>query len=163
MAGEVGVSPVVPSAALGLPVVAFAVPFDTAQGRRVFSGGYDVSETPLGTYLRNAIPIAGTRLYLVDSAGVLVAKNGPKPSRPERMAQIDAPLTRASAAAAAGFYESETGRRRFATRPVAGTPWRVVVSVSEARLLSSLSGTSRWLPWVAVFGLAWRALPWASS
>jgi hypothetical protein len=43
VAGKAGVSNVVPSAARGVPVVAFAVPFGTASGRRVFSGAFDVS------------------------------------------------------------------------------------------------------------------------
>ena len=36
------ISSVVPSAAEGRPIVAFAAPFDTPTGRRVFSGGYDL-------------------------------------------------------------------------------------------------------------------------
>ena len=93
--GRVGVSPVVPSAARGIPVVAFAVPFDTPSGRRVYSGGYDISLTPLGAYLQNAIPIAGTRLYLVDSAGQVVAKNGARTPRPERFSRIEGGLAEA--------------------------------------------------------------------
>lgn len=156
--GRVGVSPVVPSAARGIPVVAFAVPFDTPSGRRVYSGGYDISLTPLGAYLQNAIPIAGTRLYLVDSAGQVVAKNGARTPRPERFSRIEGGLAEATKGGGTGTYESPAGLRRFSARAVTGTPWRIVVTVSEARLQTSLDGAGRWLPWLAVLGFAMAGL-----
>lgn len=60
VAGHAAVSNVVPSAARGLPVVGFAEPFATASGRRVFSGAYDVSKTPLGAYLSRLIVLPET-------------------------------------------------------------------------------------------------------
>jgi hypothetical protein len=38
--GRPAVSQVVPNAARGIPVAAFAVPFETKSGRRVFSGAW---------------------------------------------------------------------------------------------------------------------------
>lgn len=37
--------------------MAFALPYDTPDGRRVFSGGFDVSSTPLASFLAGAVPI----------------------------------------------------------------------------------------------------------
>lgn len=55
VAGHAVVSNVVPSAVRALPVVALAEPYPTASGRRVFSGAYDVSKTPLRVYLKQMI------------------------------------------------------------------------------------------------------------
>ncbi|HEV8116243.1 MAG TPA: PDC sensor domain-containing protein, partial [Acidimicrobiales bacterium] len=52
--GQPAISTVVPSATLGVPIVAFAMPFDSPAGRRVFSGGVDVATTPLASFLDNA-------------------------------------------------------------------------------------------------------------
>jgi hypothetical protein len=60
VAGRPAVSNVVPSAAQGLPVVGFAEPFQTRSGRRVFSGAYVVSDTPLGAYLSHLLVAKGT-------------------------------------------------------------------------------------------------------
>jgi hypothetical protein len=48
-------------------VVAFAVPYQTPHGRRVFSGAYEIASTPLADYLGDAIPIGSSVLYLVDT------------------------------------------------------------------------------------------------
>jgi diguanylate cyclase (GGDEF)-like protein len=37
---------------------------------------------------------------------------------------------------------------------ISGTPWRLVVSVPASQLYLSVSGSSRWLAWVALAGLA---------
>jgi hypothetical protein len=56
IAGRAVVSNVVQSAS-GLPVVATAVSFATASGRRVLSGTFDVSKSPLGGYMRHVIVV----------------------------------------------------------------------------------------------------------
>src|SRR5207248_4088625 len=76
-AGQPAVSPVVKSAARGEAVVAFAVPFETQYGRRVFSGAYRVSQTPLAAFLRDALTTNQARLYVVDKAARVVASNHP--------------------------------------------------------------------------------------
>src|SRR5215210_4481093 len=73
--GRVAISKVVPSAAKGIPIVAFAMPFQSPQGRRVYSGAFDVASTPIGSYLRNATSLAGARVYLLDPSGVVIASN----------------------------------------------------------------------------------------
>ena len=73
--GEAAVTGVVPSVVEGEPIVAFAVPFDTDSGRRVFSAGYRVEDTPLGAYLLNATVLPGEGLYLVDRDGNVIASS----------------------------------------------------------------------------------------
>ena len=75
VSGQPAISTVVPSAALGIPVVAFAMPFDSPDGRRVFSGGLDISTTPLAAFLDNAVPLKPYQAYLVDGKGAIVARS----------------------------------------------------------------------------------------
>jgi hypothetical protein len=70
--GRAAVPNVVPSAARGVAVVGFAVPFDTPSGRRVFSGAFDISKTPLGAYMSHMIGTPGKHVYLVDATGSLI-------------------------------------------------------------------------------------------
>jgi len=67
LAGRPAVSRVVPAAATGAAVVGFAAPFDTPQGRRVFSGGFDVKQSPLAAY-----PIEDCPLAQVSETGVAI-------------------------------------------------------------------------------------------
>ena len=76
MSGTPAVSNVVASAAKGIPIIAFAAPFDTPHGRRVLSGGFDVADSPLKAYLENAMPFAAAAVYLVDARGFVVTNNG---------------------------------------------------------------------------------------
>lgn len=142
--GEVGVSEVVESAALQVPIAAIAVPYDTAHGRRVLSGAFSPSTTPLGDYLAAANPIAGGNAFLIDSSGdVLGAGN-------------DDPIA-ASALAGAhrGTYEVDTsaGTLALAVDDVAGTPWRVVLTAPKAALYAPYD-EGRWAPWVVWLALA---------
>ena len=152
--GDVAISGVVPSASRGIPVVAFAVPFATAHGRRVYSGAYDVSRTPLGSYLRNAVQITPNRVYLLDRAGTVVASNRQGGSSVRSLDRIDPGLTRALAEAPQGEYDPGDGAQRYASRNVAGAPWRVVIAVPQEVLYSSVGGLGRWLPWLAVAAFA---------
>ncbi len=121
--GRVAVSKVVPSAARGLPVVAFAVPFGTRRGRRVYSGAYDVSKTPLGAYMRNAIPITPSRLYLIDPAGQVIAKNGTALAKVQSLKQVDPALAGGLRRGPQGAYEAPGGEtQRFASRAVRARP-----------------------------------------
>lgn len=152
--GRVAISKVVPSAARGVPVVAFAVPFESRRGRRVYSGAYDVATTPLGAYLRNAIQITPNRVLLVDTADNVVAENTGAKGDLRSLRQTDGRLAEALRDHDEGSYESPDGEQRYATRTVDGTPWRVVIAVPERLLYSSIGGIARWLPWLALAGFA---------
>ena len=151
--GRARVSEVVPSAARGVPIVAFAVPYRSRAGRRVYSGAQEVAFTPLGAYLRNAIPIAHNRVYVIDRDGTIIVESGPGPA--VTTLEIEDPrLARALRSHEEGSHSSTTGDRRFVSRPIAGTPWRLVSTVPEAELYGSISGPSRWAPWVVVVAFA---------
>ena len=143
--GLTAVSKVVPSAAEGLPIVAFATPFDSERGRRVFSGAFDVDETPIGAYLRNASPIRGTDVYLLDETGTIVASNRSNSSGLTKVGKADPALGRGLARSSSG--ETQDGHY-FASHDVAGAPWRVVMSVPRAQLLEPVQGFRRYVPWI---------------
>ncbi len=153
------VSHVVSSAALGRPVVAFAVPYDTPYGRRVFSGGFDVNATPVANYLRNSLPQAGAAVYLVDSqSGVVVADQaGAAPNAAPLSVQAPG-LAAAAARGADGSFADPEGGRYFVQRDVLNSPWRVVMSVPDATLYAALGGPAQWAPWAMYAALVLGAL-----
>ena len=150
LAGRPTVSTVVPAAAGEASIVGFATPFDTPYGRRVFSGGFDIERVPLAAYLTSVTPIKPSAVDVLDPDGIAVAQ-----ARGPRLAALPA----AEPADGRPHDRSPTvdGRRlRSVERPVAGTPWRLVVSVPEASLYAAVAGAGRWIPWggLAVFVLA---------
>lgn len=152
--GRSAVSNVISSEDSRLPLVAFAVPFHTAAGERVLSGGYDLASTPLGAYLNQMTTIPGRATYTVDEAGELVAGGAAGSSRAETLAQADPDLATAVGRASQGTYNERGAPEEFITEPVPGTPWRIVLRVPQNQLYASISGATRWLPWVAFGGLA---------
>ena len=135
--GVPAVSGVVPSAAQGEPVIAFAAPYDTATGRRVLSGAHLVRDTPLQEYLTGMSATEGFRAYVVDDEGAVVAGSGPSRGRVTTLEQ-EAPATAQALRVAAAAVDA-TGRWVTAT-PIAGTPWRLVTSVPERTLLQPVRG-----------------------
>ncbi len=158
VAGHVAISPVVPSAVEGIPVVAFAVPFDTPAGRRVYSGAYDIANTPAGAYLRNAIPIPQSRLYLIDSAGTVIAKNGAQLQGVQTLAALEPKLAAGAARHRQGRFLNGDVDTRYASATIAGTPWRIVVTAPARALYQSTGGASRWLSWAALGGFILMSL-----
>jgi diguanylate cyclase (GGDEF)-like protein len=158
VAGSAAVSNVVSSAARGVPVVGFAEPFFTVAGRRVFSGAFDVSATPLGQYMSQVIVIPGRRVYLVDGTGALIASTGRPPRGGETLAELDGRLARLARTQLSGSYTSAHGSQSFVSARVPGTPWRIVAAVPDSRLYNAVNGISKWLAWVALIGLALAGL-----
>jgi PAS domain S-box-containing protein len=127
--GVPAVSRVVRSATLGVPVVGFAVPFDTAQGRRVFSGALEVQNSPLGAYLSQVVVLPAGQAYLIDPDGKIVAGDQPHPSTG------NSALLAALSQHRSGEYHDRQGRAWFyCAQPVAGTPWRLVAAAPTAQL-----------------------------
>jgi diguanylate cyclase (GGDEF)-like protein len=153
LAGRPTVSNVVQSA-MGLPVVATAVPFATASGRRVLSGTFDVSGSPLGGYMRHVIVVPGHRVYMVDATGNLIASSGPPVSAGETLSQPESRLAQLVGVKRSGTYSSTHGNQFFVNAGIAGTPWRIIVVVPQAQLYISVDGASKWLAWVALASLA---------
>jgi diguanylate cyclase (GGDEF)-like protein len=152
--GRASVSQVVRSAARGVPVVAVAVPFPTPYGRRVYSGAYAISETPVGSYLRNAIATPESRVLLVDSAGVVIASNTARSARPVPLRQVDPALARALEGGQQGSYDARGKAEHFVSTTIGGTPWRMIIVVPTNRLYVSVGGATFWVPWLALLAFA---------
>ena len=112
--------------ASGIPAIAFAVASPTPTGERVFTGDYPVRSTVLPTVLGHIFAMPGWRSYLIDSQGARLA---------------------------AGPGSRQGQQVRFSAE-VAGTHWRIVVTVPAGDLYGFLDGTGRWIPWLALAGLA---------
>ncbi|MDQ3161419.1 MAG: EAL domain-containing protein, partial [Actinomycetota bacterium] len=125
-------------------------PFETPQGRRVFSGGFDVDRSPIAAYLSSVTPIRPNVVDLVDPDGTVIASNRGAQAR-------GLPPVKPAAGRAVDRRVLVDGRAfNVSERPISGTPWRLVVSVPEASLYAPLSAAGRWIPWggLAIFVLA---------
>ena len=154
VAGQRAVSQVVASGSTGQPVVGFAVPFDTASGRRVLSGAYVISSTPLSAFLSNALAIPGTFGYLVDESGQVVASTKALPGGVIKLTAVDADLVRARRAHPAGTYRAAGQSRYYSSAQVDGTPWTVVMISPTSGLLAPVSGALHLVPWLTLALLA---------
>jgi diguanylate cyclase (GGDEF)-like protein len=152
--GNVAVSNVVPSAVRGAAVVAFAVPFSTASGRRVLSGAYAVSNTPLRAFLKDSSTFADARVYLTDGVGSVVASNESTRTAAHTLAASDPVLSRMYATAASGQYRSQSVSYTYARAAVPGTAWSMVISVPSTELFIAVQGSTFWLPWLILFALS---------
>jgi diguanylate cyclase (GGDEF)-like protein len=153
--GHVAVSKVVRSAARGVPVVAVAVPFSTPSGRRVYSGAYNLSDTPVGAYLRNAIATPQSRVFLLDPSGLVIASNARRSGGSARLRDIDPALALAlQRDGAQGTFELQGREQRFVSQAIAGTPWRMVIVVPAKRLYVTIEGATLWVSWLALLAFA---------
>ncbi len=150
--GQRAVSQVVPSAAREEPVVAVAVPIRTRRGTAVFSGAFAASSTPIGSYVTNAVAIPGSRIFVLDAHGTVVASNVAD-ANGVSLRVIDRDLAH-SVTSRRAVFDGDQGRVYFAVTPVTGTAWRVIVSVPHRTLYSAVSGMSSLLPWLLLAGLA---------
>ncbi|MDI6102178.1 PAS domain S-box protein [Actinoplanes sp. NEAU-A12] len=139
--GRPAVSPVVPSASRGLPVVGFAVPFDTPSGLRVFSGAVDVSHSPVSAYLATAITLEGVKVHVVDATGAIVAANHTHPDGVTQLRNEEPLLATALAAAGEGRYLENGQWWRYTSRAIPGTPWTISSTVTEDVLFAATSGS----------------------
>ena len=146
--GEVAISNVVPSAARGVSVAAVAVPFTSSRGRRVFSAAYGVSGSTLVAFVDHAISYPQHEVYLVDSAGRLVAAS-PTTSL-QHLDEVDSPLARAVKRSSLGSVAGARTPSTFTVAPVPGTPWRFVIAVPDSHLYASVGGWTQLIPWLAL-------------
>ncbi len=144
--GVPAVSAVVPSASGQLAVTAFAMPYDTPYGRRVFSGAVEVARSPLSAYLTKALTIPGNRVYLADGAGRVVAANRSVNGKNKALGTAEpamaAALTEHPAGRVFDTYESGGRRWTFSSYPVSGTGWRLVATVPDDSLYGPLAGAT---------------------
>lgn len=156
MSGTPAVSNVVASAAKGIPIIAFAAPFDTPHGRRVLSGGFDVADSPLKAYLENAMPFAAAAVYLVDARGFVVTNNGDGDADLTALSD-SAPELAAGLARGASTFLQDGRDHRLAVQAIAGTPFRLVAAVPVTTLYAPISGPVQWTPWIIFAALVMGA------
>lgn len=144
VAGRRAVSDVVPGAGLGEPVVGFAVPYDTPEGRRVFSLAFRPGATPLEDYLEDLLPVTDVHTYLLDSQGnVLLGPGGARDGTPVA-AVPDLRSALSDRTSASGSYAVGGQDRHYAVEPVEGTRWVLLSTVPTASIMGPL-GPSLWL------------------
>ena len=136
--GERAISTVVQSGSQSLPMVAFALPFDTPSGRRVFSGGFDLSTSPLASFLRNTTPIQPNRSLLVDETGAIVAGNGD--AKLLTLKSLDGNLAAAWGKSHRGFFKEGGESWFYVGHAVKGTHWHVVLAVPTHGLYATIAG-----------------------
>ncbi|MEA2632212.1 MAG: hypothetical protein QOE66_2431, partial [Chloroflexota bacterium] len=151
--GTPSVSNVVLTGRDQVPVVAYAVPFQTPFGRRVVSGAFDVSTTPLSDHIKSALPYEGGEVYLVDAAGALVASNVPLARFLRTFDAADHGLAAAAASSTSGRYLRDGVWRWFTTSPVSQSSLVMVASAPESVLYVSVDGAAGWLPWIVIVAL----------
>ena len=138
VAGRITVSDVVLSAANQERIVAVAVPFDSDAGRRVISGGYELSRSPLSAFLAATSSLPGREVYLVDGTGQIVASSQVTPTDDFTVA--------APALAAVRARATDVSYRdsifRVARVPVSGTGWHLVSAVPRREMLA-VAGSDR--------------------
>jgi diguanylate cyclase (GGDEF)-like protein len=134
------------------PLIGFAIPFDTASGRRVFSGGYLISSTPLASFLNDSTTLQNAQLYLTDSTGVVFAANNAQPSTAQTLTQLNPGLGRAATKTSVGTYLSGSTHYSYVKTAIPGTPWSYVIAAPTRAVYVSLNGSAHWLPWL-ILGL----------
>jgi diguanylate cyclase (GGDEF)-like protein len=128
--------------------VEFAVPYYTPDGRRVFSGAYELNQTPLAAVLKSITPVRGSRAFVVDGSGGIVASN---PQLAKGESTMPGVLAAAYHKASKGNYDSRTGRGYyFTSAAIAGTPWSLVVTAPRDTLFAPVRGTASTVPWIAL-------------
>jgi signal transduction histidine kinase len=136
VAGHNYISSVVPSAADGVPIVAFAVPFDTPTGRRVFSGGFDVSKMPFSSFLASALPFPNAHAELIADDTTVIASAHASPSSGAR--DDEAALAHALGNRTSGHVDVGGTEWYVAGSAVPGTAWRLVLAVTPEALNAPL-------------------------
>ncbi len=147
--GTPAVSNVVPSAADGVGIVAFATPFKSKDGLRVFSAGFDIRSTPLARYLAKAAAVKPNGAYLVDASGVVLATNDADARQSAELPATIAPF--ANRDTMGSYAESDDF---VISQPIDGTPWQLLMTTPESFLFATVSGSSRVIPWLVWLGFA---------
>jgi signal transduction histidine kinase len=134
-------------------VINFASRISTPSGARIVVTGLEPSLLSAFTTreLEKVPAVKGAHHLLLDGNGVVIASTNPK--RPpgyvfHTPAQIDV-LTHQSGIVKHHYFDQV---------PLANTSWRVLLAAPEGEFFASVSGASRWLPWVIFGAFAFVAL-----
>lgn len=136
--GRENVSQVVSSAVQHVAVVAFAVPFNTPQGRRVMSGTLQISSGPLGLFLQSVHSIPGSAIFLADQHNRIIAAS-PKTTRGSHLNATLTSLSANSHRQSAGHFAADVS--------IKGTPWKLLATLPTSELYRPIGGTSRAIQW----------------
>ena len=131
--GEARRSDIVLSAAESEAIVAVAVPYETPHGRRVISGGYQLSGGPLPKFLDSVSALPGRQIYLIDAVGDIISTNQAARERhhlPGALADLPA----------GGSRVEVGGTELFAVSvPVPNSSWKLIVTVPRTTLVQPAS------------------------
>jgi signal transduction histidine kinase len=154
LAGRSTISDVLSAGAGKLRFIEWALPFKTPFGPRVeveaFTAG--LLSGFLNGYLARIATDESGRGYVLDSKGQIVGMSGGSAKVGDRP---DAPgLLDALAASRSGTYRDGGIQRYFASAPVEGSTWRVVLNEPTSRLFPAVVGSRRWLQFAVLAALA---------
>src|SRR4051794_23302808 len=109
----------------GTVAIESAVAFPTKYGVRldVTSGRADALAQFLNSFLSKLPNVADAKSYVIDRANKVIAMPGAKVRA--GVALSDAALAKSADSGSSGSYD---GDRYFASSPITGTPWRIVLS-----------------------------------
>lgn len=130
--GRWAVSNVVASAVEPKPIIAVAVPFDSAGGRRVISGGYALAGTSIDNLLAITSTLKGREIYLVDATETVIATT--------QEMQIGEPLSTnapelTGLPAGSQTIDYRTTDYRVVVTPIDTTRWKLIAAVPRATLI----------------------------
>ena len=146
----------------GTVTIQSAVAYPTPYGLRVDvnSSKADALAQFLNSFLTRLPSVAHAKSYVIDNADKIIATPGAKSRAGTPL--TDTKLADAVKQGAAGSY---AGSRYYASAPINGTPWRIVLSAAEGDLYAPVSTTVPWIIFgafvlVALGGmiLLWRVL-----
>jgi signal transduction histidine kinase len=131
--------------------IELAIPFQSAQGRRVLVNG--MSPQRLGDFMSgylDRIPSNAGTAYVIDGHGKALAHS--RFSGPGAEGRVEqASLAHAVRQRAAGSFGDD---RYFVAVPVSASAWRVVLTARKDVLFTSVSGVRKWTPWTILAALA---------
>ena len=156
LAGVPAVTSVTATDVAAPPMIAFAVPFQTAAGPRVFTGRYPVEDTLLRSFVTNALPTYRTpRIYLVNAAGTVIAGNR-RDDAGLALKDVYPALAEHAARATQGFLPGH--RQYYVSGSIEGTRWRLIFSLDTRELFETLTANQRYSPWAALAGFVLMGL-----
>jgi signal transduction histidine kinase len=133
-------------------VLEFSAAFKTRFGTRVIVQGFSANLIShfVGSYLGSIPDARRSTAYVLDSHGRVVGS--PNPHQPGGSRVREPGLVAAlRGAARTGEFRSKGTARSFASAPVGGTTWRVVLSTRSRTLYE---GTNPLVQWLVLFALA---------
>jgi signal transduction histidine kinase len=125
-------------------ILEWALPFKTPFGRRVEVSTIDsgLIFKFLSSYLARTRGDVSGRAYVLDSQNRIVAESG-EAAKPGDRPSVPS-LLNSLAAGRQGVYRDGRVERYFASVPVQGSSWRVVLSERTSRLYPVLAGSRSW-------------------